>query len=192
MFKELLREEFAPYGDLSEDQLGRLEHHYRLLAKWNQKINLTRIRRLADIVQLHYCESLFLGRALPPGRLRIVDIGSGAGFPGIPVAILRSDSLIDLIESHQRKAVFLRETTRDLPNVRVLCQRAGSCDHNYDWAIARAVRPAGVTALNLARNMALLVSSRDAARIAEASFIQKIPWGDSRSLVLFHVEHVKI
>ena len=69
----------------------------------------------------------------------VVDIGAGAGFPGIPVAAARPDCAVTLVESHQRKAVFLREATRKLPNVRVLAKRAEDVAGEFDWAISRAV-----------------------------------------------------
>src|SRR6266851_386086 len=98
-FKTLVATKFAPYQALSEAQLGSLEAHYDLLCRWNKKINLCRIRDMLEAVELHYCESLYLGRFLPPGPLRIADVGSGAGFPGLPVAILRAECEVDLIES---------------------------------------------------------------------------------------------
>src|SRR5260370_5015141 len=195
MFRKLLASEFAPYGSLSDHQLAQLEQHYELLVKWNQKINLTRISALEDAVRLHYCESLFLARALPPAPLSIVDIGSGAGFPGIPIAILRSDCTVDLVESHQRKGVFLREVARDLPNVTVLPQRAETITRRYDWMVARAVRPADVVSTDLADRAALLVGREDAAQLGRDSSRRDVtaitvPWGSSRFLVMFHVERV--
>jgi len=174
-FKSLLALEFSPYGTLTSAQLSLLEQHYHMLLRWNSKINLTRISSLTDIVRYHYCESLYLGNFLPNSPLRIVDIGSGAGFPGIPVAIYRSDCEIDLVESHQRKAVFLREATRNLPNVRVLAKRADDLIGTYDWLITRAVRSQDVLTLNLASNLAVLGTEGE-----------KLPWGESRAL--FHVE----
>jgi 16S rRNA (guanine527-N7)-methyltransferase len=94
---------------------------------------------MEEAVERHYCESLFLGAHLPQGNLRIADIGSGAGFPGFPVAVLRPDCSVSLIESHQRKAVFLREASRNLPNVRVLARRAEEVKEQFDGAISRAV-----------------------------------------------------
>jgi len=174
-FKSLLMSEFSPHGALTSDQLDLLDQHYRMLQRWNPKINLTRISSLEDIVRFHYCESLYLGSYLPARPLRIVDIGSGAGFPGIPVAIYRSDCEVDLVESHQRKAVFLREATRKLSNVRVLAKRADDLVGSYDWMISRAVRSEDVLKLNLASNIAVLGSAGE-----------KLPWGESRAL--FHVK----
>jgi 16S rRNA (guanine527-N7)-methyltransferase len=174
-FKSLLMSEFSPHGALTSDQLDLLDQHYRMLQRWNPKINLTRISSLEDIVRFHYCESLYLGSYLPARPLRIVDIGSGAGFPGIPVAIYRSDCEVDLVESHQRKAVFLREATRKLSNVRILAKRADDLVGSYDWMISRAVRSEDVLKLNLASNIAVLGSEGE-----------KLPWGESRAL--FHVK----
>jgi len=68
MFRELLATEWAPYGTLTPEQLNQLEAHYQLLTAWNKKLNLTRINKLEDVVGLHYCESLFLAKTLPPAR----------------------------------------------------------------------------------------------------------------------------
>jgi len=170
-FKSLLTLEFSPYGALSPQQLALLEDHYRLLLRWNKKINLTRITNLQDAIRYHYCESLYLATRLPSGPLRVVDIGSGAGFPGIPVAIFRPECLVDLVESHQRKAVFLREAARGLTNVRVLARRAEAVTDSYDWTISRAVRPDDVLELNLAPHVAVLGAEGEG-----------LPWGEKRAL----------
>jgi 16S rRNA (guanine527-N7)-methyltransferase len=154
-------------------QLTFLEEHYRLLLLWNRRMNLTRIGSLQDAVRYHYCESLYLATRLPEGPLRIVDIGSGAGFPGIPVAIYRTECTIDLVESHQRKAVFLREAARKLKNVRVIAQRAEAVTDSYDWTISRAVRPETVLELNLAPHLAVLGVEGES-----------LPWGEKRALFM--------
>jgi 16S rRNA (guanine527-N7)-methyltransferase len=112
-----------------------LEEHLRLLQLWNRKLNLTRITD----VERNYGEALFLSRHLPAGALRICDIGSGAGFPGFPIAIARPECSVTLIESHQRKAVFLREAARGHGNIRVLAKRAEDVDEEFDWAVSRGV-----------------------------------------------------
>jgi 16S rRNA (guanine527-N7)-methyltransferase len=172
-FKSLLASEFSPYGALSPQQLTLLEEHYQLLLRWNRKINLTRITSLQDAVWYHYCESLYLATRLPEGPLRVVDIGSGAGFPGIPVAIYRPELRVDLVESHQRKAVFLREAARGLTNVCVVRRRAEEVTASYDWTISRAVRPEDVVRLNLAPHVAVLGAEGE-----------RLPWGEKRALFL--------
>ena len=139
MFAELLTEKLAGILRLTREQINTLENHYQLLVRWNRMLNLTSVRSLEETVERHYCESLFLGVHLPPGCMRIVDIGSGAGFPGIPVAVLRPDCSVTLVEAHARKAVFLRESSRTLRNVRVISQRAESVEETFDFAISRAV-----------------------------------------------------
>ena len=176
-FSDLLIGKFAPYGALSAVQVSQLERHYELLLKWNKTLNLTRITDISDSVELHYCESLYLAEFLPKLPLRIADVGSGAGFPGIPVAIYRPNCVVDLIESHQRKAVFLGEAVRELKltNVTVRPVRAEDARSEYDWVVSRAVNPRGVLDLTLAPNIAILGSQGD-----------KLPWGQHRGL--FHVK----
>jgi 16S rRNA (guanine(527)-N(7))-methyltransferase RsmG len=178
-FRETLRSEFLPYGDLTAEQLKKLEDHYELLLRWNKRINLTRITAMEDVIRFHYCESLYLAERLSAGPLRIADVGSGAGFPGIPVAIRREECSVDLIESDHRKAAFLREATTNLPNVRVLAVRAQDVRNKYDWVISRAVRSDELVKLGLASNFALLTTGHQG---------EKLPWGKGRVLWMFHVE----
>lgn len=184
MFKSVLASEFAPYGALSNAQLDQLEAHYRALSRWNERLNLTRIRDFMETIKFHYCESLFLAIFIPPDACTIVDVGSGAGFPGIPVAITRPDCQITLVESHQRKAVFLREATRDLNNVTVIPARAKDVTGEFDWLISRAVSPMEVLALKLAGDVALLIGKDDSDSLK--GYQVPIPWGKQR--VLFHVK----
>jgi 16S rRNA (guanine(527)-N(7))-methyltransferase RsmG len=148
---------FADFA-LTADQDAALEAHLELLMRWNKSLNLTAIRNREEAIERHYCEALFLGARLPAGTLRIVDVGSGAGFPGFPVAVLRPDCSVSLIESHQRKAVFLKEAARGVPNVRVLARRAEDVGETFDWVISRAVSYADLASFlkRLAPNADLL------------------------------------
>ena len=185
MFRELLAREFAAFGSLAIEQIGQLEAHYNLLVQWNARLNLTRIDSVEEAVRLHYCESLFVGTRLPSGPLRVVDVGSGAGFPGIPIAILRPEYTITLVESHKRKGVFLREATRDLSNVSVVTDRAENLKPDFDWLVSRAVSSTDVVKLRLANKLALLVGSDEVPGYDRR---EPIPWGTGRYLV-FHVKH---
>lgn len=159
MFADLLGKHAASLSiQLSDQQIAQLERHFSLLTRWNKVLNLTRIQDLEELVQLHYCESLILGTELPAGSLRIVDVGSGAGFPGIPVAILRAECSLTLVESHQRKAVFLQEATRELLNTNVLGVRGDEVRQTFDWAVSRAVKFHEISACmrRLAPNAAVL------------------------------------
>ena len=181
-FREELVNRLSGFCQLSSQQIGQLEHHYVLLRKWNKVINLTSIESEAEIIERHYCESIFLAVHLPEGALRIVDVGSGGGFPGIPVAIIHPESSVTLVESHQRKAVFLREATRDLPNVRVVAVRSDRLAETFDWAISRAVSYAQIRK-DLAR-----LASHVAILTGENGNGIPLPWGRKRFLKLFHVK----
>src|SRR5258708_7232481 len=156
------------------------------MLRWNKVINLTRIERLEHVIDRHYAESLFVGANLPCGSLRIADLGSGAGFPGLPIAILRPQCLVTLIESHQRKAVFLKEASRGLPNLSVLCKRAEDVDGSFDWVVSRAVSPGEVLRIGwkLAPDLALLCNSAT----IESNEVVRLPWADARNLLMFHVK----
>jgi|KBSMisStaDraftv2_1062788.scaffolds.fasta_scaffold104496_3 16S rRNA (guanine527-N7)-methyltransferase len=184
MFRGLLAREFAPYGALTIEQIEQLEAHYDLLVRWNARLNLTRIESVEEAVRLHYCESLFAGIKLPAGPLRVVDVGSGAGFPGIPIAILRPECAVTLVESHRRKGVFLREASRNLSNVTVVTDRAENLKPEYDWLVARAVSPEDIVKLQLTDNLALLVGRE---KLPGFERRESIPWGTDRFLA-FHVE----
>jgi 16S rRNA (guanine527-N7)-methyltransferase len=139
VFADLLAERLGGIISLSPGQIASLEGHYELLKRWNQVLNLTRIEDLTEAAERHYCESLFLAAHLPAGALSIADVGSGGGFPGVPVAVARPECSVVLIESHQRKAVFLKEACRSLRNVRVLNRRAEEVDERFEHVISRAV-----------------------------------------------------
>lgn len=148
-------------------QASVFEAHYKLLLHWNQRLNLTRITSLEEAVERHYAESLFLAAHLPAGPLTVVDVGSGAGFPGFPVAIARPDLRVALLEADQRKAAFLRESSDLAPNVEVVAVRAESLRREFDVVISRAVQPKEVLrfAKKNGRMLALLLSAEDAGRL---------------------------
>lgn len=182
MFREHLVSLVKGFCQLSSFQLDQLEQHYDLMLHWNKTINLTRIEG-EEAVERHYAESLFLGTCLPTGSLRIGDVGSGAGFPGIPVAILRPELDVSLIESHQRKAVFLKEATRELPNVPVIAKRAEDVEARFDWVISRAVSWKDLQRLNLAPELALLGTEASGVSIP-------LPWDGNRKVILVSRETV--
>lgn len=186
MFAEVLRKHLDSLQiELSPKQFSQLEEHFKLLNRWNKVLNLTRIGGLDEIVQRHYCESLFLGMHLPHGALKIVDVGSGAGFPGVPVAVLRADCSVALVESHQRKSVFLREAVRDLVSTYVIAKRADQVSETFEWAISRAVnyREIDESVCRLAPNIALLAGEDNPNDRFTWNKI-KLPWGAHRFLWL--------
>lgn len=95
---------------------AQLSVYLELILKWNAKTNLTSVRRPEVIVQRHFGESIFTGAHLGPCQ-SLLDFGSGAGFPGIPIQLIRPDVAVTLAESQNKKSGFLREVVRtlDLP-----------------------------------------------------------------------------
>jgi 16S rRNA (guanine(527)-N(7))-methyltransferase RsmG len=185
VFADLLREKFHGIVELSPGQVSALEAHYDLLVRWNRKLNLTTIISVAEVVERHYCEALFLAAHLPVGALRIVDIGSGPGFPGFPVAVLRPDCSVALVESHQRKAVFLREASRNIANVRVIAQRAEEIAEEFDHVISRAVsyKDLGLTLQNLGSFADLLTGAEQPPNLGfDWNEPIPVPWGIARFL----------
>ena len=100
---------------LGDEDIERLSNYYGLLLKWNSRLHLVAPCSPARFATRHILESLMLLRHLPRNA-GIADVGSGAGLPIIPCLLLRDDLRATLIESSQRKAVFLREALRELPN----------------------------------------------------------------------------
>ena len=111
-----------------------------LLAKWNRVYNLTAIREETKWISHHLLDSLAVVPYLPAGRL--VDAGSGAGLPGIPIAFACPDRPVTLLDSNQKKGAFLTQAAAELEltNVKVVIERAESYrpDHAFDIVISRA------------------------------------------------------
>ena len=164
---QLLRP-FAPR--LSDSQLQSISTYIDTLLRWNTRINLTAVREPEQVVTRHFGESLFAAARLFPldlqlsGNPQVVDVGSGAGFPGLPIKIWAPQIHLTLIESNQKKATFLREIVRSitLTGIDVFAGRAEDFPpalgdvvtlravEHFDDALPTAgglVRPAGRIAL---------------------------------------------
>lgn len=132
-----------PFIELDETRLCAISTYIDLLLKWNARINLTAIREPSEIVQRHFGESLFAAKYLLDRQLpqTAIDLGSGAGFPGVPFAMLAPEVQVTLIESQQKKATFLKELiyALGLKNVKVFGDRAESYPGAADLVMLRAV-----------------------------------------------------
>src|SRR5215470_7645134 len=110
---------------LEDRQVQQIQQYTRILLAWNDKVNLTAIRDPLEILYRHFCESMFGAMCLPVEKCRLADVGSGAGFPGLPLKIIRPELELFLIESNVKKATFLAEVVRELglTDARVLVSR---------------------------------------------------------------------
>ncbi len=168
---------------LTPSQSEAFHLYEKLLLEWNQKFNLTAITDPHDIRLKHFYDSLTCLKMIPEGPAYIIDIGCGAGFPGIPLKILRPNLRLVLVDSVGKKADFCSEVVKrlNLSDVTVLHDRAedqgqdSAHREKYDWAIARAVAPLPVLAeylLPLARvggNMLAQKGSNVKTEIAQAA-----------------------
>lgn len=190
-FSELLRAAVSEFLPIKAGQAESLEAHYELMMRWNRRTSLTTISSLEEAVVRHYAESLFLAAALPADVGSVADLGSGAGFPGLPLAVVRQNSQVSLVESNARKCVFLREASRHLANVKVCESRAEKIDDHFDAAISRAVNWKGSVPVlaRLAERVFLLLGQDDAEALASSSDAfewrrqRLLPWGRRRVLL---------
>lgn len=128
-------------AQLTEEQTARLVKHYSMLCRWNQRLNLTRITQPKEAATLHYAESLF-GASFIAGAHTLIDIGSGAGFPAIPLAVARPDAQVTALEANQKKSLFLKETKDELglANLLVVSARLEEFDlDRYELLTSRAL-----------------------------------------------------
>jgi len=187
---------------LTDVQLGQISSYLALLLKWNAKTNLTAIRDPEEIVRRHFGESLFAARKLygtekSPGQT-LIDFGSGAGFPGIPIKVLFPGLQMTLIESQNKKATFLREVIRSLrlKDIQVHIGRAEHSGLTAQTVTMRAVEkfeeslPVAASLVEPRGRLALLIAAgqTEKARVLAPSIQwgepMKIPSSEQRVLLL--------
>ncbi len=134
---------FVPPAELDDVLLESVNVHLSLLVRWNGRMNLTALRTPEAMVERHFGESLFAARhlCLRDGKQELFDLGSGAGFPGLPIKYWAPGLQLTLIESHGKKATFLREVGRalNLTGFSVLNARAETIAQRASLVTMRAV-----------------------------------------------------
>ena len=148
MITEILSKWCAENGiSISQTQTDAFENYAALLIEWNKKMNLTAITEESDIAVKHFIDSISLLKAVEiPENSSVIDIGTGAGFPGIPLKIMRPDIELTLLDSLNKRLIFLEEVCRKL-NIKaaLIHGRAEEFSHdkkyreNFDFAVSRAV-----------------------------------------------------
>jgi 16S rRNA (guanine527-N7)-methyltransferase len=192
----LLRKAGLPV--LDSFTVGQFGSYCSLILRWNARVNLTAIRDEEGILSRHFVESIACARALPQGIATLLDFGSGAGFPGIPIALCRPEMAVTLAESQGRKAAFLQEAIRETcVSATVFAGRAETLSVRFDCVVLRAVdrMPSAVSAASRLVSplgwMGLMTTHSEAGRLKEAagagfswSAAVGLPSGESRVLVL--------
>jgi 16S rRNA (guanine527-N7)-methyltransferase len=183
---------------LDEATAGQFASYLALLLKWNSKINLTAVRDEEGILARHFVESIACARALPAGIESLLDFGSGAGLPGIPIALCRPEMRVTLAESQGKKAAFLREAVRVLGiEARVHAGRAEDLADRFDCVAMRAVDRMGEeirVALGLLRAggwLVVMTTGKESERVKTAAGrgfrweeALTLPGGKDRMLVM--------
>ena len=132
--------------DITDEQLEKFYRYMELLLEWNEKINLTAITEVDEVILKHFIDSMTVLKYLKDDE-SIIDVGTGAGFPGIPIAIMKQKEKITLLDSLNKRINFLNEVCNELriDNVKTYHGRAEEYGNNkehrekYDIAVSRAV-----------------------------------------------------
>ena len=132
--------------ELNKSQIRQFYKYMELLISWNQKINLTAITEPAEIIQKHFVDSATIVKHLKDVKT-LIDVGTGAGFPGVPIKILMPEIKITLIDSLNKRIMFLEELFKELniENIEAIHMRAEEAGKNkkyreqYDVVVSRAV-----------------------------------------------------
>ena len=209
---ELLAPFLDPANDhqLTTNDLADISTYIDILLRWNARMNLTAIRDPDEVVTRHFGESLFAARQLLPrpthlgtvaNHVSVADVGSGAGFPGLPIKLWAPHISLTLIESNLKKATFLREVTRalSLTDVNIRNIRAETlAGDTFDLVTLRAVEsfetilPVATNLVSPAGRLALLIGAAqmDPARSALPQFSwsdpEPIPVSRNRILAVSH------
>jgi 16S rRNA (guanine527-N7)-methyltransferase len=150
----------------------RFEAYLALLMHWNSRLNLTAVRDVEGILSRHFVECILCAREIPAGTKAVLDFGSGAGFPGIPIALCRPEVSVTLAESQGKKAAFLREAVRTLGlGATVYSGRAEALGAVFDCVAMRAVDRmeeavvAGSRMVTPHGSLVLMVTGREVERL---------------------------
>lgn len=147
IFFEKMQENSKVLGfNFSVEQLEKFYKYMNLLIEWNEKMNLTAITEPNDIILKHFIDSITINKYIE-NSVKVVDVGTGAGFPGIPLSIIRPDLQITLVDSLNKRLMFLQEIKKELElkNIDIVHARAEEFGQNknyretFDIATSRAV-----------------------------------------------------
>ncbi|MBQ2972577.1 MAG: 16S rRNA (guanine(527)-N(7))-methyltransferase RsmG [Ruminococcus sp.] len=149
MFKDILIEQAKlSQIELTDEQIEKLTRYYELLIEWNGKMNLTALTEPSDVALKHFCDSILLLKyAEIPENNSLIDVGTGAGFPSLPIKIIRPDIKLCLLDSLNKRLVFLSEVVKELGfnDVKIVHSRAedgarkAELREKFDFATSRAV-----------------------------------------------------
>jgi 16S rRNA (guanine527-N7)-methyltransferase len=193
---ELLKQ--ASLAPLDDETAHKFEAYISLFVRWNKKLNLSSVRDEEGILTRHFVESIAVAQFFPQEIATLLDFGSGAGLPGIPIALCRPQIAVTLAESQTKKAAFLQEAVRVLGiSAKVHADRAETLGEVFDCVVLRAVEKmprAVASAVKLVSPhgwLALMTTDASLAELQSAAGPQfkwkesvRLPGSDSRILSL--------
>jgi 16S rRNA (guanine527-N7)-methyltransferase len=194
-------ETLTPYlVDVDHELCEQIRRYIELVLRWNRKISLTSVTDPLGIVKFHFGESFFASKLVPIQNGRLADVGSGAGFPGIPLAMLSATLKVALIEPNAKKCAFLAEVVRalNLSNVEVIRSRMEALSAaltGFDFVTARALGDYrsladwARTHLSSSGHLVLWLGGREAAIVSQSPSWQwraptSIPGSRNRAILV--------
>ena len=210
-FRRFLLTAAADLGiDIPEERLVLVEAYRETLLQWNSKMNLVSLRSEIDLPVRHVIDSLTVMPFLPGGAARLLDIGSGAGFPAIPLKIFRSDLHVTLLEASRKKCSFLKEVIRKLGlkditvmNCRLESLPESSSLRSFDVIVSRAtfkmkdlveralplLKPGGILAAMKGPGLEQEIAALDSLKTLQFRIVKDFSFslpltGDRRRIVL--------
>ncbi|HKA86273.1 MAG TPA: 16S rRNA (guanine(527)-N(7))-methyltransferase RsmG [Haliangiales bacterium] len=164
--------------------------YVQLLLFWNRRINLTAIRNEVGIRSTHFGDSLAAAAHVPSGAATLVDVGSGAGFPGAVIALSKPELRVTLVEPNHKKAAFLEALRREvpIPNIQIIAHRVDRLAERFDVATSRATFPLPKwlsLGARLVRPGGLVLGFEGAQAAELPPGAQRIPYAPGRSIILY-------
>ncbi len=198
-----MKELFSKYNIVIDDEkLEKFKRYYELLIFYNEKFNITAITEKEEVYLKHFIDSLFFADFSTDKKL--IDIGSGGGFPALPIAIMNKNLKVSLLEATEKKCNFLKEVAKELnlDNVEVICGRAEEYSvkedfrESFDYATARAVARMNILCeycmpFVKVGGKFIAFKGSDEEEINEAKSAIKALGGELESILNFNLEDAK-
>ena len=193
-FRALVATRLLGLWEVDDDALSKLARHHELFDRWNMRMDQSAVRDTGEAVERHYCESIFAAAYIqrvhvPRGTKLIADIGSGAGFPGSVIAAILPHVTVHLVEQNLDRALFLRDSTRGWPNVKVRSSRATNIPDQFDLLISRSMPGREMLSFmpKMAQEAVFMTTQAEAETLEDQDFTfsepTPIPWAPTRVLV---------
>jgi 16S rRNA (guanine527-N7)-methyltransferase len=175
---------------MKEIPKAQIDRYIGVLVFWNRRINLTAVREPDEIRPRHFDDSLSGAAHVPATARTLVDVGSGAGFPGAVIALARPDLQVTLVESNHKKAAFLEAIRREVPvpNITIRAARIETVAERFDVATSRATFPL-LEWLELGKNLVVpggtVIGFEGSQKADLPDHARRIPYAPGRAIIVY-------